>query len=337
MIRYLLIHNKHEGCYDFHCYQDEVARIRLTSITINPPKIYMFTTRDEAQDYFEEYINDVDCIDVRCKRGDEVEHIDYCTCGVIELDDKGEPILFYNKKNQIFLMEYGPQLFVPNHELKNDVKNLNLTNRLIRKCKSLGREQRKRYIELGKYCEECNAEDTDSDEEDDKNKVIKTESEIKNESTKNKEDEDEDTAPEFKVLKAIPSEGITLEALIYKVGESIRDGMGICLKNNWIYKNGDLIMRATSESLSQSKDAPKKEEPKKDESKPNEETKKPKTVKKKTDAEESKTEDAKPNEETKKPKTVKKKKTDTEESKTEDANPAEKKKGAPRKKKSDTA
>ncbi len=189
MVRYLIIHNKHEGCYDFQCYQDEVARIRLTSITINPPKIYMFNTRDEAQDFFEEYINDVDCIDIRCKRGDEVEHIDYCTCGVIELDEKGEPILFYNKKNQIFLMEHGPDIFVPNQELKNDIKNLNLTNRLIRKCKSLGREQRKRYIELGKYCEECNGDElTDSDEENEKEKdnvniVIKQKSEPKPEPT----------------------------------------------------------------------------------------------------------------------------------------------------------
>lgn len=167
MIKYLVIHNKHEGCYDFQCYQDEVARIRLTSITINPPKIFMFTTRDEAQDFFEEYINDVDCIDIRCRRGEEVEHIDYCTCGVIELDNEGEPILFYNKKNQIFLMENAPQMFLPNQELKNDIRNFNLTNRLIRKCKSLGREQRKRYIELGKYCEECNAEEP-SDEESDK-------------------------------------------------------------------------------------------------------------------------------------------------------------------------
>ena len=157
MIKYLVIHNKHEGCYDFHCYQDEAARIRLTSITINPPKIFMFTNREEAQDFFEEYINDVDCIDIRCKRGDDVEHIDYCTCGVIELDEKGEPILFYNKKNQIFLLEQNTQLFMPHQELKNDIRNFNLTNRLIRKCKSLGREQRKRYIELGKYCEECNA------------------------------------------------------------------------------------------------------------------------------------------------------------------------------------
>ena len=170
MIRYIVIHNKHEGCYDFQCYQDEAARIRLTSITINPPKIFMFTTRDEAQDFFEEYINDVDCLDNRCKKGDDVEHIDYCTCGVIELDDKGEPILFYNKKNQIFLMENSPQMFLPNQELKNDIRNLNLTNRLIRKCKSLGREQRKRYIELGKYCEECNADTLSDSEEDESNK-----------------------------------------------------------------------------------------------------------------------------------------------------------------------
>ena len=166
MAKYLIIHNKHEGCYDFQCYQDEVARIRLTSITINPPKIFMFTTREEAQDFFEEYINDVDCIDIKCKKGDEVEHLDYCTCGIIELDNDGEPILFYNKKNQIFLMENGPQVFLPNQDLKNDVRNINLTNKLIRKCKTLGREQRKRYIELGKYCEECNADEPSDDEEE---------------------------------------------------------------------------------------------------------------------------------------------------------------------------
>ena len=170
MIKYIVIHNKHEGCYDFQCYQDEVARIRLTSITINPPKIFMFSTREEAQDFFEEYINDVDCIDIKCRRGDEVEHVDYCTCGIIELDNDGEPILFYNKRNQIFLMENAPQMFLPNQELKNDVRNLNLTNKLIRKCKTLGREQRKRYIELGKYCEECNA-DEPSDNEEEKSEV----------------------------------------------------------------------------------------------------------------------------------------------------------------------
>jgi hypothetical protein len=60
-------------------------------------------------------------------------------------------------------MENGPQIFLPPQELKNDVKNLNLTNRLMRKCKTLGKEQRKRYIELGKYCQECSVNDKDSD------------------------------------------------------------------------------------------------------------------------------------------------------------------------------
>lgn len=323
MVKYIIIHNKHEGCYDFHCYQDEVARIRLTSITINPPKIYMFNTRDEAQDFFEEYINDVDCIDNRCKKGEDVEHIDYCTCGVIELDDKGEPVLFYNKKNQIFLMEHGPQLFIPNFEVKNDIKNLNLTNRLIRKCKSLGREQRKRYIELGKYCEECNAgHETDSDEED-KNTVIKPDS------SKNKDaddEEEEEVAPEIKVLKAIPTEGITLEALIYKVGESIRDGMGICLKNKWIYKNGDLIMKATSESFNKNNN--------KDETPQNVSESKVETTEQKKDKENK--EESK---EDKKPKTVRKKKSDNTETKTEEEEKAEKEKEkkpkAPRKKKTE--
>ena len=170
MVKYIIIHNKHEGCYDFHCYQDEVARIRLTSITINPPIIFMFDTRDEAQDFFEDYINDIDCIDIKCKKGEDVEHVDYCTCGCVELDEKENPILFYNKKNQIFLLEHGPQVFMPQHELRNDIKNLNLTNSIIRKCKTLTREQRKKYIELGKYCEECNiigkAEGEVSDGED---------------------------------------------------------------------------------------------------------------------------------------------------------------------------
>ena len=174
MVKYVIIHNTHNGCYDFQCYQDEVARIRLTSITINPPKIFLFNSRDEAQDFFEEYINDVDCIDIKCKKGDDVEHVDYCTCGIIELDDKGEPILFYNKKNQIFLMEHGPLVFLPNQELKNDIRNLNLTNKLIRKCKSLSREQKNRYIELGKYCEECNDDSNETnDDEADENIVIK--------------------------------------------------------------------------------------------------------------------------------------------------------------------
>lgn len=202
MVKYLVVHNKHEGCYDFQFYQDEAARIRLTSITINPPKIYMFNTRDEAQDFFEEYINDVDCIDIRCKRGDDVEHIDYCTCGVIELDEEENPILFYNRKNQIFLLEHGPQLFVPPSELKNDIKNLNLTNRLIRKCKSLSREQRNRYIELGKYCQDCNAE-TPEEENSDKNEVISSSSDVKKEPEKTTEPILEEKKEETKKPKTV--------------------------------------------------------------------------------------------------------------------------------------
>ena len=167
MVKCVIIHNKHEGCYDFQFYEDETAKMRLTSITINPPKIFMFDSREQAQDFFEEYINDVDVLDIRCKKGDEVVHIDYCTCGIIELDEDENPILFYNKKNQIFLMETGPQVFLPPQELKNDVRNLNLTNSLMRKCKTLGREQRKRYIELGKYCEECQTKNDDGTEDED--------------------------------------------------------------------------------------------------------------------------------------------------------------------------
>jgi hypothetical protein len=174
MVKCVIIHNKHEGCYDFQYYEDEVSKMRFTSITINPPKIFMFDSREQAQDFFEEYINDVDVLDLRCKKGDDVAHIDYCTCGIIELDEEENPILFYNKKNQIFLMETGPQVFLPPQELKNDIKNLNLTNKLIRKCKTLGREQKKRYIDLGKYCEECqNKDDSELDLEDGKNDVVK--------------------------------------------------------------------------------------------------------------------------------------------------------------------
>jgi len=193
MVKYIIIHNTHNGCYDFQCYQDEAARIRLTSITINPPKIFLFNSRDEAQDFFEEYINDVDCIDIKCKKGDDVEHVDYCTCGIIELDDKGEPILFYNKKNQIFLMEHGPQVFLPNQELKNDIRNLNLTNKLIRKCKSLSREQKNRYIELGKYCEECNDGDVDDEDDDDENgkNIVMKENKVNTVDKEDKKDKDD--------------------------------------------------------------------------------------------------------------------------------------------------
>jgi len=155
MVKYIIVHCRHDGCYDFQYYEDEKTRTRLTSITINPPKIFMFTTKEDAHEFFDEYMNDIDEIDTRCKKGDEVEHQDYCTCGIIEMDDDGNPILFYNKKNQLFLLEHSAQVFTPPQTLKDDISNLNLTNKLIKKCKKLDKEQREKYIELGKMCQEC--------------------------------------------------------------------------------------------------------------------------------------------------------------------------------------
>jgi hypothetical protein len=155
MVKYIIVHCRHDGCYDFQYYEDEKTRTRLTSITINPPKIFMFTTKEDAHEFFDEYMNDIDEIDVRCKKGEEVEHQDYCTCGIIEMDEDGNPILFYNKKNQLFLLEHSAQVFTPPQTLKDDISNLNLTNKLIKKCKKLDKEQREKYIELGKMCQEC--------------------------------------------------------------------------------------------------------------------------------------------------------------------------------------
>jgi hypothetical protein len=155
MVKYIIVHCRHDGCYDFQYYEDEKTRTRLTSITINPPKIFMFTTKEDAHEFFDEYMNDIDEIDVRCKKGEEVEHQDYCTCGIIEMDDDGNPILFYNKKNQLFLLEHSAQVFTPPQTLKDDISNLNLTNKLIKKCKKLDKETRDKYIELGKMCQEC--------------------------------------------------------------------------------------------------------------------------------------------------------------------------------------
>ena len=155
MVKYIIVHCRHDGCYDFQYYEDEKTRTRLTSITINTPKIFMFTTKEDAHEFFDEYMNDIDEIDPRCKKGDEVEHQDYCTCGIIEMDEDGNPILFYNKKNQLFLLEHSAQVFTPPQILKEDIDNLNLTNKLIKKCKNLDKVQRDKYIELGKMCQEC--------------------------------------------------------------------------------------------------------------------------------------------------------------------------------------
>ena len=153
MVPYVIVHCTHEGCYDIKCIEDYENNIRITPVTINHPKVFFFPDKEQASDFFNDYINDVDVIDERCKVGDEIDHKDFCTCGIIELDDDGNTILFYNRKNQIFLLENSAQLFLPSDSLKKDIHNNNLTNKLFRTCKFLSREQKKRYIELGKMCE----------------------------------------------------------------------------------------------------------------------------------------------------------------------------------------
>lgn len=165
MIKYIITHCKHEGCYDFPCFEDNSARMRVTSIKINPPKVFLFEKKLQAMEFFNDYINDVDCIDIRCRKGNEVEHIDHCTCGIIELDDDDNPILFYNKTNQIFFLEIGSQTFMTSQDLQIDILNMNLTNKLIRKCRRLDKEQKKKYVELGEVCKEC----LEEEEEEEKN------------------------------------------------------------------------------------------------------------------------------------------------------------------------
>lgn len=156
MIQYIIVHCKHIGCYDHGYYEEKKVGNRMKPIvTINPPKIFLFDNKGQAKEFFDEYINDVDVLDERCVNGEHINHVDYCNCGIVELDEEdGQPIFFYNHRNQIYLLETGPQLFVTPHELKIDLNNMNLTNSLIKKSKYLGREQKLRYIELGNRCQE---------------------------------------------------------------------------------------------------------------------------------------------------------------------------------------
>ncbi len=154
-MKFIVVHCKHEGCYEPKCVEDHKTQTRAVSIRINPPKLFAFDDRESASEFFEEYMNDVDCIDLKCKKGGDIEHDDNCTCGIVELDEEGSPILFYNKIHQIFLTEVGCHMFEPTRELKHDIYNMNLTNKLIRKCRKLSKEQRDQYIELGRVCQEC--------------------------------------------------------------------------------------------------------------------------------------------------------------------------------------
>lgn len=184
MIQYIIVHCKHIGCYDHGYYEEKKVGNRMKPIvTINPPKIFLFDNKAQAKEFFDEYINDVDVLDERCVNGEHINHVDYCNCGIVELDEEdGQPIFFYNHRNQIYLLETGPQLFVTPHNLKIDLNNMNLTNSLIKKSKYLGREQKLRYIELGnrcqeymkkpKYIEEENNEEVNDEQEQEKEETV---------------------------------------------------------------------------------------------------------------------------------------------------------------------
>jgi hypothetical protein len=122
----------------------------------------MFNDKEQAQDFFSDYISEVDEVDPKCRNGEDIEHVDFCTCGIVELDEEENPVLFYNKRNQIFFLENGPQVFIPSQNTKSNIDDMNLTNRLIRRCRHLDDEQKHKYIELGRTCEESMKESSTS-------------------------------------------------------------------------------------------------------------------------------------------------------------------------------
>ena len=153
--KYMIVHCKHEGCFENCIKIDQEHCAQITQVTINIPKVFIFSDREEANLFFNEYINDVDVIDPRCKKGNDVDHCQVCTCGIVDFDEEGNTVLFYNKLNQIFLLENTAQTFTSSASVNHDVHNMNLTNKFIAsKCRKLSREQKERYVELGKLCEE---------------------------------------------------------------------------------------------------------------------------------------------------------------------------------------
>lgn len=53
-------------------------------------------------------------------------------------------------------------------------------------------------------------------------------------------------SPEIQVLNCIPPEGISIANLNAKLGETAKIGMGVCMKNKWIQKKGDIVIIANS-------------------------------------------------------------------------------------------
>jgi len=281
MIKYLVVHCRHEGCYDYKYYEDNTAKLRFTSIRINPPKVFMFTNREQAGEFFEEYVSDIDATDPKCKRGEDIEHSEYCTCGIIETDDDENPILFYNKLNQIFLLENGPQVFVAPHELKSDINNMNVTNRLIRQSKKLDRIQRDQYVELGKICEDCNQKE-DIAKQNRKNKTENNNMETNTMETNNSVDININNV-EATANTMIGSQASTtmqnLNAIFNSTNENSNSNNNDLQNSNQVIFNSQII-DIGKKSVKKTTESKKSSEPKKTAEKKNTESKKSETKKK---------------------------------------------------------
>jgi flagellar biosynthesis GTPase FlhF len=149
---HLVIHNTFQKTYNCNNCSDEPYMMNQTII---PPKVFMFYNKEQAQEFYSDYINDIDEIDERCKKGQEIEHVNYCICGVLELDDDGNPIFFNNKKNHIYLLEVAGTIMSVPYKLKHEIHTMNSTISNLKKYKTLSGEQINKYIQLGKMCEEC--------------------------------------------------------------------------------------------------------------------------------------------------------------------------------------
>lgn len=56
-------------------------------------------------------------------------------------------------------------------------------------------------------------------------------------------------SPEFQVLNSVPTEGIALTTLQNNLGDVCKVGLGQCLKNKWLKKEGDLVVRLSNMTL----------------------------------------------------------------------------------------
>lgn len=56
-------------------------------------------------------------------------------------------------------------------------------------------------------------------------------------------------SPEIQLLNGVPSEGISLNELQAALGDIAKIGMGVCMKNKWIKKEGDQVIRLAGSDI----------------------------------------------------------------------------------------